>query len=182
MPFCKTDSNCKEPPMSLEPIFSASWIVQLHVYTVVPAALLGAWMLLARKGTSLHKLLGRVWVGLMGATAMSSFFITELRMIGPFSPIHLLSVLTLVSCVVIVWSARTGMFEIHKGTVQGLYFGGIGVAGLFTLLPGRIMHEVVFGANAPIPGRWMAGLAGAVLVAWLVWRRSERHANDLSGR
>ncbi len=155
----------------------APFAVQFHVYTVVPAALLGAWMLAARKGNVIHRLLGRLWVLLMAATAISAFFIHEIRLIGSFSPIHLLSILTLISCVGIVWSARTRRLQAHKRMVTGLYFGGIGLAGLFTLLPGRIMHRVVFGEGmAGLPLDWTLGLIGAAFLAWWVWRKSRRSA------
>ncbi|MBN9033614.1 MAG: hypothetical protein J0I23_27860, partial [Rhizobiales bacterium] len=37
--------------MTLAPLLDAPLAIQIHVATVVPAALLGIWMLLARKGT-----------------------------------------------------------------------------------------------------------------------------------
>jgi uncharacterized membrane protein len=32
--------------------------------------------------------------------------------------------------------------------LSGLYFGALIVPGLFILIPGRLMHEIVFGYNA----------------------------------
>lgn len=34
----------------------------------------------------------------------------------------------------------------HRCTMIGVYAGGIWIAGLFTLLPGRLLHEAVFGS------------------------------------
>ena len=133
--------------MTLEPLLNASPAIQIHVLAVVPAALIGAVMLFARKGTPVHRIAGRVWIVLMVLTALSSFFIHTIRMIGPFSPIHLLSVVTLLAAFEIVRSARQRRIQRHRRLVKSLYFGGIGIAGLFTLLPGRIMHETVFGAS-----------------------------------
>lgn len=147
--------------MTLEPVLTAPLAIQIHVFTVVPAAVLGAWVLYGRKGTPLHRLLGRVWVFLMAVTALSSFFIHTIRMIGPFSPIHLLSVLTLFSCGYIIWSARTRRLKAHRQAVLALYWGGIGLAGAFTIVPGRIMNQVVLGgANA-----WPLAIAAAVVCA-----------------
>lgn len=150
--------------MSLAPLLSAPLAVQLHVYTVVPAALIGGYMLLARKGTPVHRLLGRIWIVLMITTALASFFIHELNLFADFSPIHFLSVLTLVGCVQAVRLARARRIKEHMRMVRSLYFGGIGIAGLFTLLPGRIMNRMIFGDG----GSWMAWLrpseAGSV---WL---------------
>ena len=164
--------------MTLDPLLSAPLAVQIHVFTVAPASLIGGWMLMARKGTRLHKMLGRLWLFLMAVTAVSSFFIHEIRLLGPYSPIHLLSVVTLISCFIVVWSARTKRLAIHKRTVQGLYFGAIGLAGLFTLLPGRIMHQVVFGPGAPLSFSWMFGLFGAAVVAFVIWRSGPRTGQE----
>lgn len=131
--------------MILDPILDAPLAIQIHVFTVVPAAVLAAVMLVMRKGTPIHKIIGRVWVGLMAVTAISTFFIHSIRMAGPFSPIHLLSIFTLWGCVIIVWSARTGRFDVHRRNVLSLIWGGLGVAGAFTLAPGRIMNQVLFG-------------------------------------
>ena len=124
--------------MTFEPILNAPLAVQIHVYTVVPAFVLGAFMFWARKGTRVHKLLGRVWVALMAITALASFFIHEIRMVGDFSPIHLLSILTLFSCGFIVWTARKRRFSAHRKTVLALYWGGIGLAGAYGIR--RLTH------------------------------------------
>ena len=140
--------------MSLAPLLSAPLAVQIHVYTVVPAALIGGYMLLACKGTPMHKLLGRIWIVLMITTALASFFIHELDLLAGFSPIHILSVMTLAGCVQAVRLARARRIKEHMRIVKSLYFGGIGIAGLFTLLPGRIMNRMIFGDG----GGWMAWL------------------------
>ena len=145
--------------MTLDPLLSASLAVQIHVATVVPAFVMGGLMLMARKGTRVHKILGRVWIALMVITALSSFFIHEIRLIGGFSPIHLLSVVTLVSCIIIVVTARRRRFTAHRRTVLSLYWGGIGLAGAFTIIPGRIMNEVIFDGSTHV---WPV-VAGAVL-------------------
>lgn len=143
--------------MSLAPLLSAPLAVQVHVYTVVPAALIGGYMLVARKGTPMHRLLGRIWIVLMIVTALASFFIHELDLFAGFSPIHVLSVLTLAGCVQAVRLARARRIHEHMRIVKSIYFGGIGIAGLFTLLPGRIMNRMIFGDG----GSWMAWLRPA---------------------
>jgi len=81
--------------MNFEPLLHAPLAIQIHVATVVPAAIIGLVIFMRRKGTRLHKALGRLWVTLMAATAISSFFIHQINLIGGFSPIHLLSILVL---------------------------------------------------------------------------------------
>jgi len=77
--------------------------------------------------------------------AASSFWIHGFRIIGPFSPIHLLSIFTLVMLPVAVLHARHHRVERHRKAMTSIFIGAMVIAGLFTLLPGRIMHDVVFG-------------------------------------
>ncbi|TAD85632.1 MAG: hypothetical protein EAY70_00570, partial [Sphingomonadales bacterium] len=44
----------------------------IHVAAVLPTIPLGGWLLLARKGTTLHKQLGKLWLVLMLVTATSA--------------------------------------------------------------------------------------------------------------
>lgn len=141
------------------------------------AILLGAFVLWRRKGTALHKSLGRIWVVLMLVTATSAIFIHETRLIGPFSPIHLFTLFTYFA----VWQALYAIIvkrdvAAHRGWMQGMYVGALMLAGAFTLMPGRIMHRTLFGQN----GGWLPALVsiGAILVLaaflWLWWRRKDR--------
>lgn len=161
--------------MTLEPLLNAGPAIQFHVLTVVPAAIIGGIMLVARKGTFSHRMAGRVWISLMVLTALSSFFIHEINWFHGFSPIHLLSLVVLGSAIEVVRTARQRRIARHKRLVKTLYFGAIGIAGLFTLLPGRIMHEVVFGAasnsGAAAPGHAAASMVSHVVggAPWWVW-------------
>ena len=114
----------------------------VHLGTAVPAVPLGAFVLWGRKGGSIHKLLGRVWAGLMMATAISTFWLQSLA--GGFSFIHLFSVLTLVSIPLAIWNARRGNIRAHRNAMRGVYFGLI-AAGLLAAAPGRYLGELLFG-------------------------------------
>ncbi len=83
----------------------------------------------------------------MAAVAVSSFWSTGIAGEGRFSWIHGLSVLTLVTLVLVlaVRSARRGQIRRHQISMIAIYIGALTITGLFTLLPGRIMHQVVFG-------------------------------------
>jgi len=107
----------------------------VHLATVLPALPLGAYILLSRKGGRLHRLLGRVWAGMMMVTAISSFW---LRSNGSLSPIHLFSVLTLVSIPLAVIYIRRGHVERHRRAIVGVYVGLV-IAGGFAFLPGRLL-------------------------------------------
>lgn len=137
--FASTDAMREDGGWSL-PII-------LHLATVVPALLLGPVILLRRKGDSLHKLLGRCWAGLMLATAIASAFIrTPGGGIGGtgFSFIHIFTVWTLLTIPLAIHAIRRGDVDAHRNAMKGLYFG-LCVAGAFTLLPGRLLGNLVFG-------------------------------------
>jgi uncharacterized membrane protein len=138
--------------MNLEPLVDASFAIRIHVASVVPAALIGPYLFWARKGTPIHRLAGRVWLGLMALAALSSFFIHEINFVAGFSPIHLISIYVLAGIWLAYRAARQRRIASHRRQVMGLYLGGIVGAGLFTLLPGRIMHEVVFAEPQHWPG------------------------------
>ncbi|WP_284126518.1 DUF2306 domain-containing protein [Parerythrobacter aestuarii] len=117
--------------------------VAIHVATVLPTVPLGAYLLIARKGTSLHKLLGRIWIGLMTITALCALFI---RPGGSFSWIHLFVPLVLLTSWKVVASARRGDMATHRKEIVGLYLGALVVPGLFAFfLPGRLMNVWTFG-------------------------------------
>lgn len=119
--------------------------IPFHILVALAALVLGAVQFCMKKGTPLHKRIGWVWVGLMVGVSLSSFFIHELRLWGRYSPIHLLSVWTLLSLGIAVYFARIGNIKQHKIWMSAMYFLALVVTGLFTLLPGRIMHQLVFG-------------------------------------
>ncbi len=154
--------------MNTQPLLDASLAVQIHVAAVIPAAILGAHILIYPKGTRLHRLFGKIWMVLMAVTAISSFFIHEINLFYGFSPIHLLSIFVLVSIWRSIAAARAHNIRAHKAGVIGMYVGGIGVAGLFTLVPGRIMNTVVFSGGPS----WML-LAACLAIAALL--AAQRH-------
>jgi uncharacterized membrane protein len=118
------------------------WALAIHVSTVVPAFLLGAPILLMKKGTRLHKLLGRIWAAMMMITAISSFWLSG--MTGHIGPIHVFSVVTIASIPWAVYCARTGNIAAHQRAMTGTYIGLL-IAGLFSFMPGRLMANLVAG-------------------------------------
>ena len=119
--------------------------IQLHAYAALGAFVLGAVQLAGVKGTTRHRALGYTWAALMLVVAISSFWIHEIRLWGPWSPIHLLSIFTLVMLPLGIWHAHRHAVQRHRSTMIGLFVGALVIAGLFTFAPGRIMHKVVFG-------------------------------------
>jgi uncharacterized membrane protein len=131
--------------MSLTPLLDAAPAISFHGFAAMAAFVLGVVQLAAPKGTLPHRSIGWIWVGLIMAVAVSSFWIHQIRLVGPWSPIHLLSIFTLVVVPLGVWKAHTHQVTAHRYIMIFTFSGALVVAGLFTLLPGRIMHAVVFG-------------------------------------
>ncbi|MCZ8314756.1 DUF2306 domain-containing protein [Phreatobacter sp.] len=130
--------------MTLAPLLAAPLAIQLHAIAAVALIPLTIVQLGRRKSGTWHRRVGWAWVVLMTITAVSSFWIHGIRLFGPFSPIHILSVVTLVTLVHAIVARRTGNMRGHRLGMLGVAMGWAG-AGLFTLLPGRIMGQVVFG-------------------------------------
>ena len=131
--------------MNLAPLTNAPVPIQLHAYAALAAFALGIVQLAAPKGTIPHRALGYLWLSLMLSVAVSAFWIHEIRLWGPWSPIHLLAIYTLAMLPLGLYFARGHNVRGHQRTMLGLFFGALIIAGAFTLLPGRLMHKVVFG-------------------------------------
>jgi uncharacterized membrane protein len=132
--------------MTLAPLLEAATAIPLHAFAAMGAFVLGVVQLAAPKGTLPHRLLGFIWVSLMLLVAISSFWIHQIRLLGPWSPIHLLSIFTLIVIPLGVWRAHQHRVADHRLIMVLTFSGALVIAGLFTLLPGRIMHAVVFGS------------------------------------
>ena len=117
--------------------------VVIHVATVLPAIPLGGYLLLAPKGTKMHKMLGKIWVALMLATATSAIFIQSS---GGFSFIHLFIPMTFIASYKLVATARRGDMKGHKKEILSLYLGALTIPGIVAFaLPGRLMNVWLFG-------------------------------------
>ncbi len=87
-------------------------------------------------------------MSLMVLTAAITLFIPAYvgpQLLNHFGIIHVLSVVVFISVFNALNAARKGDIKSHKRNMVGLYVGGILVAGLFTLSPGRLIHGWLFG-------------------------------------
>ena len=154
--------------MTLSPLLDASIVVQVHVAMAVPAVLLGPVVLFRARRDRLHRFGGYGWVTAMAGLAATGLLIPGgFAVVGPFGPIHLLSLVTLAGLFDGVRKIRRGDVAGHRRTMRQVWFGALGLAGLFTLVPGRLMHAVLLGGDA-VAG-WAAlavGLGGLALL----WR------------
>jgi uncharacterized membrane protein len=134
----------------LELLLHAPWLMQVHLATVLPATVLGAWLLLGKKGGARHRALGKLYLGLMLITALSTIgmpaYVGPTLALGPLrlGLLHLFVPLTLHG----VWSAfrtvRRGDIQGHKRAMVSLYIGALLIAGALSFLPGRFMHRLLF--------------------------------------
>lgn len=116
--------------------------ILFHVATAAGALLFGGITLVMRKGTTMHRLFGRLWVSLMVVTALVSFGI---RVTGHLSWIHLLSVGTLIGLAASIYAVIRGNISAHRRGMVSTYIG-LAIAGAFTLLPGRRLGALLWSA------------------------------------
>lgn len=131
--------------VTLDPLLSATPPIPSHAMLAFAALGLGGWQLAAPKGTPRHRAVGWVWVGIMAFVAASGLFIHELQVIGIWSPIHILSFVTLLSLIYAVAMARRGRIAAHRRTMISLFWLALVVTGAFTFFPGRVMWQVATG-------------------------------------
>jgi len=131
---------------SLSQLVAQRPLIALHLGAALLALLLGAIVMLRRKGTRSHKAIGWAFVALMATTAVSSAFIRDYRMpnIAGFTPIHFFTAYVAVWLPIGIWRIRSGQVSAHRKTMRGIFFGGCVVAGAFTLLPGRFLGNLVW--------------------------------------
>ena len=126
-------------------LFDSAAPIPSHSVAAMLAVLLGGWQLFSEKGTRRHRIFGWAWVGLMIYVAGSSFFINELNFWRTLTLIHVLNAWTLISLAIAVFQARRGNIRQHRLWMLSLYVLALLLTGIFTLWPGRLLHQVVFG-------------------------------------
>ena len=123
------------------------YLAYSHLATIVPAFLIGTYLLIGRKGTPNHRLLGKIYMALMLVTATITLFMPAQvgpRVVGHFGYIHLFSLLVFWSVPMAFINARRGDVKGHRNSMIGLYVGGLLIAGSFAFMPGRLLHSWLF--------------------------------------
>ena len=122
-----------------------------HIALALAAVPVGLFILLSKKGTAQHKLVGRVWLVIMLIVSLSAILIHEINP-GRYSLIHLLIPWTIGSLIYSIWNIKRfkktrqiKYRQAHMYSMIGVYIGALLVAGAFTLLPGRFLYGVFFG-------------------------------------
>jgi uncharacterized membrane protein len=127
-------------------------LVQIHLASMIIIMAATVPMLLGPKGTTRHRLLGRIWAVLMWGNAILTLFFNVGRghpsggvFVGDVSPIHALSLFVAVMVPVAVRRARRHDRAGHEAAIRGLVIGSLLIAGLFTLPFGRLLGEWLMG-------------------------------------
>lgn len=127
-------------------------LAYLHLTTVVPAFIIGTYLLLNKKGTAAHQLLGKLYMLMMLATAVITLFMPSafsFRLLNHFGFIHLFSVLVFYSVPSAYIAIRRNDVKTHRRNMIGLYIGGLLIAGSLAFAPGRILHQWILNITSP---------------------------------
>lgn len=126
-------------------------LIAVHMTAALLATAIGPLALWARKGSvqrpRIHRAAGYAWVTLMLLAATSAIFIHADKgfHIAGFGPIHLLILLTYGMLFKAFSYLAQRNIAGHRKTMQGLYLGACVIAGAFTLMPGRLLGQLVWG-------------------------------------
>ena len=118
-------------------------VIQLHLGAALVALMIGAMLLMMRKGVTFHRTAGWLWVGAMSIVAGSSIFITGVNG-DHWSFIHLITGWTLIALPLAVIAARRHDVKRHRRAMMGMFYGGLIIAGALTFIPGRTLWNVFF--------------------------------------
>lgn len=116
-----------------------------HLVPALSALATGAWIVGGTKGTTEHKRLGKIWVGLMLITALTSFNITggPLAVYQGYSYIHALSVIILFAAPLGFLAARYQFITVHRVTMISLYIALCVTGVLAVLMKGRFLNNLM---------------------------------------
>ena len=131
--------------MTLAPLAQASLAIQVHTAAALLVILVTVLIFIRPRGTQIHRRLGWLCVAAMLCVAVSSFWITHGGPVFGYSWIHLLSLYVIGGIFYAIWQIRRGGVAPHRNMMLGMVWGGLVIAGGFTLMPGRIMHVVLIG-------------------------------------
>lgn len=99
-------------------------VIIIHAVTASLSLLLGAFQLLRpKKGDRFHRMVGRTWLVCMYSVCVSSFFIQGVQ--DGFSWLHALSLFTIMTISLGLYSAIKGNIAAHKANMIGSYFGSL---------------------------------------------------------
>jgi uncharacterized membrane protein len=130
--------------MTLAPRLKAPVVIPFHAALAFAAIFLGAAQFLAPKRALPHRC--AVGLGHSDDARRRKLALHPYDPdVGPWSPIHPLSLFTLAVVPVAVWRARRHDAGTHRQAMIWIFTLALVATEQFTLAPGRIMNELVFG-------------------------------------
>jgi uncharacterized membrane protein len=166
--------------MLISALTTAPVPIQIHAGLAILSFVPGPLALLRGQRDRVHKAVGYTWVLAMFGTAFSSFFISQSPMFGPFSPIHILSVITLGGLVFALRAAIKRDAIAHGRAMRALYAQALIIPGVFTFLPGRRMNAL-FGGGQDMAVFWVAVAIGVTVMGVILSHPSLTRAVGLKG-
>ncbi|MCH8552814.1 MAG: DUF2306 domain-containing protein [Natronospirillum sp.] len=123
-------------------------VMLAHSGVALIASMLTAWMLIAPKGTQVHRWMGRIWSAMLIFIAVSSFWLRDgfgaaMGLPLGLGPIHILSAITIFSVTQGILAIRKGNLKTHIANMVTVCWALL-IAGAFTLLPGRFIQQLAF--------------------------------------
>lgn len=100
---------------------------------IVPALLLGPFVLFRERGDRLHKVLGRIWAVLMLMGCLLSFGVTY--------NVHGLAIFTIYQIIRGLRAIRMKNLRVHKRAMVGSYLGSVAAFLSAAVLPNRMINN-----------------------------------------
>ena len=121
----------------ITPLTKASPVVLVHLAVTLLGIFGGTAILVLRKGTARHRLLGRLWMGGILTTAISGLLIEPYR----FTAAHAAALLVFVMIPYAIVKIRLGDARAHRRAVAHLIIAMF-IVGFLRLMPGHLLHPV----------------------------------------
>lgn len=115
-------------------------LITAHVIAACYVLALGPVNIFRRRRDRIHKIIGFTWVAAIAATCILSFWIMDE---GHFTWLHGLSVFTLITVSLGVFSAVRGNIPAHRGNMIGSYLGTLTAFGFAAAAPGRRLPVLI---------------------------------------
>jgi uncharacterized membrane protein len=142
---CIGASPWRQAGMTFALFLASPPTIQAHAFFVIFAIVLGAIQFALQKAVLWSQSVGWTFTFVMMLAAGTSFFIHAVNACGPWSPIRLLSILTLSTAPLAVGRAHQGDVVRHPAGMILIDTLALIVAAVFKLCPRRIVHRILFG-------------------------------------